>query len=63
MNKFRCYLALQAVILILAGQAFGAPGDVNTPAADFTLNALGGGTETLSDHLGEVLLLNMFGYG
>lgn len=62
MNKCTRFLAVQAVIMLLAGQAFAA-GEVGTAAFDFTLSALDGGTETLSDHLGEVVLLDMLGYG
>jgi len=49
-------------MLLITGQAFAA-GEVGTPGADFTLNTLDGGTETLSDHLGNAVLLSMFGYG
>jgi hypothetical protein len=62
MNKCARTIALLAVAILLAGQAFAA-GEVGTPGADFTLDSLDGGTETLSHHLGDVVLLNMFGYG
>jgi len=49
-------------IALLASSAYAA-GEVGTPAADFDLQVLGGGTETLSQHEGEVVVLFMLGYG
>jgi len=43
--------------------ATAGPGDVGTPAADFMLQAFGGGTYTLSDYRDKVVLLNIMGYG
>ena len=46
---------------ILAVPAFGVgPGD---PAPDWTLNAYGGGSHTLSDYQGKVVFMFVVGYG
>lgn len=52
-----------AVLALSAAAALAAPGDVGTPAADFDLAELGGGTHTLSEHLGQVVFLAVIGYG
>jgi len=54
--------AMALAIALLASSAYAA-GEVGTPAADFDLQVLGGGTETLSQHEGEVVVLFMLGYG
>ncbi len=56
----RCVLV--ALALAAAGAAAG-PGDVGTPAADFSLAELGGGTRTLAEHQGQVVFLAVIGYG
>ena len=57
----RC-LSLSLAVLLFAGPALAAPGDVGTPAADFNLQVFGGGTQTLSEHAGKVVLLFIVGY-
>jgi hypothetical protein len=39
------------------------PGEVGGPAPDFTLNAYGGGSHTLSDYSGKVVMMFVVGYG
>jgi hypothetical protein len=39
------------------------PGEVGGVAADFTLDAYGGGTYTLSDYRDKVVFLFVVGYG
>lgn len=50
-------------LILLASVALAGPGDVGTPAADFSLPVFGGGTQTLSQHSGKVVLLFIIGYG
>ncbi|MEN8006386.1 MAG: hypothetical protein ABFS42_05190 [Candidatus Krumholzibacteriota bacterium] len=57
-----------AALLILAlatGLAAAAPGpgEVGGPAPDWTLNAYGGGTHTLSDYQNKVVMMFVVGYG
>jgi hypothetical protein len=56
----RCTLVALA---LAAAAAAAGPGDVGTPAADFNLPELGGGTHTLSEHQGQVVFLAVIGYG
>jgi len=57
-------LTMTAGFLAAAALAQAAPGDVGTPAADFSLPEFGSGeTHTLSQHQGEVVMLFIIGYG
>jgi len=51
------------MLVLLAGSAFASAGEVGTPASDFTLDVLGGGTYTLSDQVGQVLMMFVMGFG
>lgn len=57
-------LALIALIWTLTGREetqLPAVGEVNRPAPDFTLPALGGGEVRLSDYHGDIVLVNFWG--
>lgn len=66
MSQFpmRRLAAFSLVMVLGAGAALGAPGDVGTAAADFDLQVFGGGTQTLalSEHSGKVVMLFIVGY-
>ena len=51
-----------AAALVLAAAAAPAV-EVGEPAPDFTLDAYGGGTVTMSDHAGQVVFLCIIGFG
>lgn len=55
-------LALSLTMTLAAGTAFAA-GQVGETAAPFTLEALGGGNQSLSDYPGQVIFLAVIGYG
>jgi len=50
-------------LLVLTGAATAQPGTVGTPAADFSLQDILDDWYTLSEHQGEVVVLNMMGWG
>ena len=52
-------------LTLAAAPAAAAPGvgQVGSQAADWTLEALGGGTHTLSDHRGRVVFFFVVGWG
>ena len=54
-------LLLLAATLTVAGEAL-ASAKVGEPAPDFELQRLTGGTVTLSEFRGQVVLLNFLGY-
>ena len=59
-------LAWSLLFLATAGgpaRAVAGPGDVGTMAADFNLLQYGGGSRSLSEHSGQVVMLFIMGYG
>jgi len=54
---------LSLCLALIGGMALAAPGDVGTPAADFNLQVFGGGTQSLSQNSGKVVMLFVIGYG
>ncbi len=58
----RLAMLLSLVLLLAGSTVIAAPGDVGTPAADFSLQVYGGGTQTLSEHSGKVVMLFIMGY-
>jgi|GEM_PF-3968010 len=65
-RKFAQILTITAITAALsAGLAVAAPGpgDPGGPAPDWTLNAYGGGTYTLSDYANKVVMMFVVGYG
>ncbi len=65
----RSFLRYPATVLLILALASGAaamapgPGEVGSLAPDWTLNAYGGGTYTLSDYQGKVVMMFVVGYG
>jgi hypothetical protein len=57
--------ALSLIIALGAAVAQAGPGAgaVGTVAADFTLPVFGGGTMSLHEHAGKVVMLFIIGYG
>ncbi len=57
--------AALAILALAAGLATAAPGpgEVGGPAPDWTLDAYGGGTYTLSDYQNKVVMMFVVGYG
>ena len=65
-RSFLRYPAAALLILVFAsGLAAAAPGpgEVGSLAPDWTLDAYGGGTYTLSDYQGKVVMMFVVGYG
>ena len=66
---YRQYLRLPVAALVFLSLTAGlatavpGPGEVGGVAADFTLEAYGGGTYTLSDYRDKVVFLFVVGYG
>jgi len=56
-------LLVLGLLVSLTGNAFAAAGDVGTPAADYTLDVFGGGTYTLSEQAGQVVMMFVIGFG
>ena len=56
-------LLAAALTLAAAAPAAAQPGAVGTQAADFNLEALGGGYLSLGQYRGEVVFLAIIGYG
>lgn len=59
----RLTFVLSLCLALACGAALAAPGDVGTPAADFNLQVFGGGTQSLSQNSGKVVMLFVVGYG
>ena len=64
-NSVRNTAAVLLTLILTAGLAAAAPGpgDVGGPAPDWTLDAYGGGTYTLSDYRDKVVMMFVVGYG
>ena len=61
-NQVRRGLAALLTVLALPAAAL-AVGQVGDPAANFTLNAVQGGTYSMNDFDGQVRFLFFFGHG
>ena len=66
----RSFLRYPAAALLILAMASGpatamapGPGEVGGPAPDWTLDAYGGGTYTLSDYRDKVVMMFVVGYG
>lgn len=63
LNKLKISLPVALMILAsMVGNVFAAAGEVGTPAADYTLDVLNGGTYTLSEQSGKVVLMFVIGF-
>jgi len=65
-RKFMLYPTAILLILALSASLAAAdprPGQLGGLAPDFTLNAYGGGSYTLSDYRGKVVMMFVVGYG
>jgi hypothetical protein len=64
-RSLRAPWAILAILCLTSGLALAVPGpgEVGGPAPDFTLNAYGGGTHTLSDYREKVVMMLVVGYG
>ena len=65
-RQFVRYATAVSVILALStglAAAVPGPGEVGGPAPDWTLDAYGGGSYTLSDYSGKVVMMFVVGYG
>ncbi len=64
-RSLRTSLAVLAILCLTSGfsLAVPGPGEVGGPAPDFTLDARGGGTYTLSDYRDKVVMMFVIGYG
>ncbi len=64
LNKVKTgLLPAMLIVAFLAGNAFAGPGDVGTIATDYTLDVYGGGTYTLSEQTGQVVMMFVVGFG
>ncbi len=61
MRKFLMAVSLLGMLLF-SGATLAADGDVGTSAIDYTLPVLDGGTYTLSDQIGQVVIMFVVGY-
>lgn len=65
MRKFLLRLLAPTVVMLVLvpSLALAAGGEVGTLAPGFTLNAEGGGSDSLEAHQGRVVVLFIMGYG
>ena len=66
LRSFLRYPAAALLLLALASDLAAAapgPGEVGGPSPDWTLDAYGGGTYTLSDYREKVVMMFVVGYG
>ncbi len=61
MHKLTLATALLAT-LAFSGAALADNGDLGTPAIDYSLSVLDGGTYTLSEQTGQVSIMFVIGY-
>ena len=54
---------MAAILSPISAQAVPGPGETGGPSPDWTLDAYGGGTHTLSDYQGKVVFMFVVGYG
>ncbi|MBC8424405.1 hypothetical protein H8E07_09800 [bacterium] len=62
-NNSMRHTAIALLLALSLPAAALATGQVGEPAADFTLNAVQGGSYTFSDYDGQVRFLFFFGHG
>lgn len=65
MRKFLLRVLAPSIIMLVLvpSLALAAGGQVGTRAPEFTLDAHGGGSQSLSQYLGQVVVLFVMGYG
>jgi hypothetical protein len=56
-------LTIMLMATLLTGSALAAAGEVGTPAGDYSLEMLEGGTYTLSEQSGQVVMMFVIGFG
>ncbi len=62
-SRYAIAVAMIMALTVGLAAAVPGPGEVGGPAPDFTLNAYGGGSYTLSDYSGKVVMMSVVRYG